>query len=75
MIYFTDSSTRFAPAQWDGTLEAATLDIIEQSATGRVLEYNPDGKTVRIVATGFSLANGVVLTHDEDALRYWQQRA
>ena len=33
-IYFTDSSMRFAPAQWGGTLQAATLDILEQSATG-----------------------------------------
>ena len=40
-IYFTDASTRFAPAQWGGTYEASVLDIMEQSATGRVLAYDP----------------------------------
>ena len=34
-IYFTDASTRFAPARWGGTLQASVLDIMEQSATGR----------------------------------------
>ena len=40
-IYFTDASTRFSPAEWGGTLEASVLDIMEQSATGRVLAYDP----------------------------------
>ena len=34
-IYFSDASTRFGPAKWGSTYEAAVLDIIEQSATGR----------------------------------------
>ena len=67
-IYFTDSSMRFAPAQWGGTLGAATLDIFEQSSTGRVLEYSPENKMVRIVARGLSLANGITLSADETAL-------
>ena len=32
---------RFAPADWGGTFEASVLDILEQSATGRILEYDP----------------------------------
>lgn len=67
-IYFTDSSMRFAPSQWGGTLQAATLDILEQSSTGRVIEYNPQTKAVRVVAKGLSLANGIALTSDEAAL-------
>lgn len=67
-IYFTDASTRFGPAQWGSTLEAATLDILEQSATGRVLEYDPASKAVRVVAHGLSFANGVVLSRDEASL-------
>lgn len=67
-IYFTDSSMRFAPAQWGGTLEAATLDIFEQSSTGRVLEYSAENKAVRVVARGLSLANGIALSTDETAL-------
>ena len=61
-IYFSDSSTRFAPAEWGGTVEAALLDVLEQSSTGRVIEYDPAAKTTRVLAEGLSLANGVVLS-------------
>jgi sugar lactone lactonase YvrE len=67
-IYFTDSSTRFVPADWGGTVEAALLDVLEQSSTGRVLEYDPATASTRIVAMGLSLANGVVLSSDEQNL-------
>lgn len=64
IIYFTDASPRFAPVKWGGTYEASVLDILEQSATGRVLAYNPAGRTIRIVAHGFSFANGIALSAD-----------
>ncbi len=67
-IYFSDATTRFAPAQWGGTFEASVLDILEQAATGRILEYDPASKTTRIVARGFSFANGVALSQDEQTL-------
>ncbi|MHB8138526.1 MAG: SMP-30/gluconolactonase/LRE family protein [Smithellaceae bacterium] len=67
-IYFSDASTRFAPKDWGGTFEASILDILEQTATGRVLEYDPANKTTRIVAKGFSFANGVALSQDEKML-------
>ena len=67
-IYFSDASARFAPSQWGGTFEASVLDIIEQSATGRILEYDPVSKATRIVAKGFSFANGVALSRDEQTL-------
>jgi len=67
-IYITDSSNRFAPSDWGGTFEASTLDIVEQSATGRVLEYDPMQNTTRIVAKGLSFANGIALSDDEQAL-------
>jgi len=67
-IYFSDASTRFAPAVWGGTFEASILDIMEQSSTGRILEYDPLRKAVRIVARGLSFANGVALSRDEQAL-------
>ena len=66
--YFSDASRRFAPAKWGGTYEAAILDIIEQSSTGRILEYDPATKATRIVAKGFSFANGVALSGDEQTL-------
>lgn len=63
-IYFTDASTRFAPAQWGGTFEASVLDILEQSATGRVLAFDPASGRTRIVARGLSFANGIALSAD-----------
>jgi sugar lactone lactonase YvrE len=67
-MYFSDASTRFAPKDWGGTFEASVLDILEQSATGRILEYDPANKTTRIVAKGFSFANGVALSQDENTI-------
>lgn len=67
-IYFTQSSTRFLPAQWGGTYPASVLDIIEQSATGRVLAYDPATGKTRIVAHGLSFANGIALGADGHTL-------
>jgi sugar lactone lactonase YvrE len=67
-VYFSDASGRFAPAQWGGTFEAAVLDILEQASTGRILEYDPATKATRVVAKGFSFANGVALSRDEQTL-------
>ena len=67
-IYFTDSSTRFSPAQWGGTYEASVLDVIEQSATGRVLAHDPATGKTRVVARGLSFANGIALSSDGHTL-------
>jgi YD repeat-containing protein len=67
-IYLSDASTRFAPKDWGGTFEASLLDILEQSSTGRILEYDPADKTTRVVAKGLSFANGVALSGDEKTL-------
>jgi sugar lactone lactonase YvrE len=67
-IYFSDASGRFAPAQWGGTFDAAVLDIVEQACTGRILEHDPATHATRIVAKGFSFANGVALSGDEQSL-------
>lgn len=64
-IYFSDASNRFAPNDWGGTFEASVLDIIEQSSTGRIIEYDPATQATRIVAKGLSFANGVVLSSNE----------
>jgi sugar lactone lactonase YvrE len=64
-IYLSDASTRFAPKDWGGTFEASVLDIIEQSSTGRILEYDPATKATRVVARGLSFANGVALSSSE----------
>ncbi len=67
-MYFSDASTRFAPKDWGGTFEASILDILEQSSTGRVLEFDPAGNTTRVIAHGLSFANGVALSQDEASL-------
>lgn len=61
-VYFTDASTRFSPVEFGGTYEASVLDILEQSASGRVLVYDPTTQTTRVVAEGFSFANGIALS-------------
>ncbi len=67
-IYFTDASRRFGPREWGGTFEASVLDILEQSATGRVLVYDPATGRTRVLAQGLSFANGVALSADEQHL-------
>ena len=67
-IYFTDASGRFPPARWGGTFEVAVLDILEQAATGRVLEYDPSSGATRIVATGLSFPNGIAVSTDQRSL-------
>jgi sugar lactone lactonase YvrE len=66
--YFTDASTRFSPSKWGGTLEASVLDIMEQSSSGRVLAYDPATQKTRVVARGFSFANGIALSSDGHTL-------
>lgn len=62
-VYLTDSTRRFEARDW-GIQAAAVLAALEQSATGRVLEYDPsDGKS-RVVAKGMAFANGLVLGSD-----------
>jgi sugar lactone lactonase YvrE len=67
-IYFTDASTRFSPVDWGGTYEASVLDILEQAASGRVLAFEPSTGSTRVVANGFSFANGVALSGDGSRL-------
>ncbi len=67
-IYFSDASTRFGAKQWGGPFEASVLDILEQSATGRVLEHDPATGRTRVVAHGLSFANGLALSADAQHL-------
>jgi sugar lactone lactonase YvrE len=63
-ILFTDATQRLSARTW-GTFDAALLDIMEHSCTGRVLEYRPDTRTLRVVIGGLCFANGVALSADE----------
>jgi sugar lactone lactonase YvrE len=58
-VLFSQSSQRF-------DLEHYKADLLEHSATGRLLRWH-DGQ-VEVLAEGFSFANGVALTHGGDAV-------
>jgi sugar lactone lactonase YvrE len=63
-MYFTDASRRFSPQEF-GTFDAALLDILEASCTGRVLVYDPDSGRTELVIGGLCFPNGVALSGDE----------
>lgn len=65
--YFTDASSRHSP-RTHGTLHAATLDIIEQSCTGRVLAIDLATRRVESVIEGLCFPNGIVANADGDRL-------
>ncbi|MFZ6735300.1 SMP-30/gluconolactonase/LRE family protein [Undibacterium sp. Ji42W] len=67
-IYFTDASQRFGAKESGGTFHASVLDILEHSATGRVLEYDPATRQTRLIADGLCFANGLALSADEQSL-------
>ena len=67
-IYFTDASRRFGPKDWGGTFNASVLDILEHSATGRVLEFDPATHATRTVMRDLCFANGLALSADEMSL-------
>jgi sugar lactone lactonase YvrE len=66
-IFFTDATQRLSARRW-GTFDAALLDIMEHSCTGRVLEFRPPTRALRVVIGGLCFANGVVLSADESQL-------
>jgi sugar lactone lactonase YvrE len=61
--YLTDASSRHSP-RTHGTLHAATLDIIEQSCTGRVLAVALATRRVESVIEGLCFPNGIVTSAD-----------
>lgn len=65
LIYLSDASQRFAPKHWGGTFVASVYDILEQSASGRILVFDPHQRSTRVVAHGLSFANGVALSADQ----------
>lgn len=63
-ILFTDATQRFPARSW-GTFDAALLDIMEHSCTGRVLEYRPATRAVHVLMSGLCFANGLALSDDQ----------
>jgi sugar lactone lactonase YvrE len=66
-LYFTDASRRFSPAE-RGTFDAALLDILEHSCTGRVLVFQPENGRTSLVIGGLCFPNDVALSGDGQSL-------
>lgn len=66
-VYFSNSSDRFDPETMGGTKPTSVMTIFEQSKTGYVARWSPDGR-VEKVAEGFVYTNGLALSRDEDFL-------
>lgn len=83
-IYVSDASTKFSAMEFGGTLEASVLDITEHGGHGRIVAYNPDTRSARVIMDGLNFANGVAVSDDQQYLlisetgsyrvhRYWLQ--
>lgn len=63
-MFLTDASRRLSPRVY-GTFDAALLDIMEHSCTGRVLAFDPVAGRARTVVGGLCFPNGVALSGDQ----------
>ncbi|XP_056878411.1 adipocyte plasma membrane-associated protein [Takifugu flavidus] len=61
MIYFTDSSSRWGRRH-------VKLEVIELNNLGRLLSYDPDTGSVKVLLDGLYMPNGIVLSPDEHFL-------
>ncbi|KAG7232237.1 hypothetical protein INR49_009390 [Caranx melampygus] len=75
IIYFTDSSSRWGRRH-------VKLEVIELNALGRLLSYDPQTGSVKVLLDSLYMPNGIVLSPDESFLllaetsigriqRYW----
>ena len=67
-VFFSDASTRFGAEANGGTLPASVLDLVEHSANGRVLKYDPVSGKTTVFASGLNFANGVAVNEASDAV-------
>lgn len=67
-VYFSDASTRFGARGNGGTLAASVLDLVEHSANGRILKYDPSSGNTTVFADGLNFANGVAINEASTAV-------
>ncbi|MEM6640041.1 MAG: SMP-30/gluconolactonase/LRE family protein [Pseudomonadota bacterium] len=67
-VYFSDASMRFGALASGGTLEGSVRDLMEHSASGRVLKYDRKTKQTTEFAAGLAFANGVAVSEDDAAI-------
>ena len=68
IIYFSDASRKFSPRDYGGPENASEIDIFEHGGNGRIYAYDPQTKTLELLLDNLQFANGVSLTHDQQAL-------
>ena len=61
-IYFSDASTKFAAEDWQSTLGASLLDLMEHGLYGRIIEFDPNTEESKVVMRDLSFANGVAMS-------------
>lgn len=61
LIYFTDASVKYK-------LEAFMLDSLEGRPNGRILVYNPEQNSTKVLLKDSYFPNGIALSRDEDFL-------
>ena len=66
-VYFSDASSKFGLRE-RADAAASTLDVLEHGGHGRLLEWDPITRQVRVIAAGLQFANGVALTADGRAV-------
>lgn len=67
-VYFSDASTRFGAEANGGTLAASVLDLVEHSANGRILKFDPATGKTTVFADGLNFANGVAVDEASKAV-------
>lgn len=64
-IFLSNASTKFAAADFGGTLDASLLDILEHGGNGVVVEFNPADGSARTLLEDLNFANGVAIDNDQ----------
>lgn len=64
-VYLSQASSKFG-AKNDGSYNASLLDLMEHGLYGDVLKWDPRTRKLTVLAGGFSFANGIALSDDED---------
>jgi len=64
IIYFSQSSSKFTAADFDGSYQASLLDILEHGGHGNVYSFDPASGEVRHLLSDLNYANGVAVSDD-----------
>jgi len=63
-LYLTDSTTRHSAKAYQSTYAASLSDILEHGDSGRLIEYDIDTGSAKVIASGYSFINGIAVSID-----------